>query len=62
MRHMAYLGDKYTPVDYMYEQRANIFWKVEAVRVQELREIMPLSYSYLVGDVWTPLYKARGLL
>ena len=60
MRHMAYLGDKYTPVD--YEQRANIFWKVEAVRVQELREIMPLSYSYLVGDVWTPLYKARGLL
>ena len=49
MRHMAYLGDKYTPVD--YEQRANIFWKVEAVRVQELREIMPLSYSYLVGDV-----------
>ena len=51
MRHMAYLGDKYTPVDYMYEQRANIFWKVEAVRVQELREIMPLSYSYLVGDV-----------
>ena len=38
------------------------FWKVEEMRMQELRAIMPLSYDYLVHDVRTPLWKAPCLL
>jgi hypothetical protein len=55
-KHMANLKEKYTPVD--HEQRARFFWIVEEIRLKELRDAMPLSYSYLVHDARTPLYKA----